>query len=83
MSNCKICGRPLKESQWRENRNYKSCPKCSQDNGEVHVYYAFPEDFGTTEARVTLSNPEGAQSHCGICRNRANTRGEQKLCSDF
>ena len=83
MSNCKICGRPLKESQWREERNYKSCPNCSKENGQEHVYYEYPEHFGTTDARITSANPDGAQSHCAVCRGRAKVHGDIRLCSEF
>lgn len=85
MSLCKKCKRPLNESQWKvkDNITYKSCPKCSTDNGKEHVYYEFPENFGTTEKRITLNNPEGAQSYCYSCRSNSNNTGNKKLCSEL
>lgn len=83
MSNCRVCGKPLNESQWKEERSYKSCPKCSVENSKEHVYYEYPEHFGTTDARITATNPDGAQSYCAVCRNRAKVHGTERLCSEF
>ncbi|MCH1923369.1 hypothetical protein L9G74_03360 [Shewanella sp. C32] len=65
---CKICGKPLKQAQWKNNNTLKSCPHCSLENGEQHVYYAYPDRFGETPKRATPKHPEGPQSHCTECR---------------
>lgn len=68
MQPCKHCGKALNQSQYRDGRNYKSCPHCSQADGKEHIYYPYPADFGTTPLRSTTGSPEGAQSHCQSCR---------------
>jgi hypothetical protein len=69
MSLCKHCGKPLNQSQYRRrDRTYKSCPRCSVEDGEEHIYYEYPSCFGTTPLRSTESTPDGAQSYCQLCR---------------
>ncbi|WP_042439269.1 hypothetical protein [Clostridium amazonitimonense] len=82
---CKKCNRPLNESQYRtsEGYEYKSCPKCSSNNGKEHVYYEFPEGFGETVKRASSSHPNGPQSYCVPCRGRGNSTSEYKLCSEL
>lgn len=63
--NCPICSKSLSQSQYRS--GYKSCPACSQNAG-VHIFYKYPEAFGTTPLRATPNHPEGPQSHCENCR---------------
>lgn len=79
---CKICGRPLNKAQFSADRQFKSCPKCSTENGEEHVYYKYSEDFRTSEKRVTQNNPDGPQSYCYTCRERGET-GDRVLCSEL
>lgn len=69
MSKCKHCGRPLKDSQERTvgTIEYKSCPSCSQANGEEHIFYK-RDLFGYTDRRVTRNTPDGVQSYCVPCR---------------
>lgn len=83
MPNCTVCGRPLKEAQFRENERYKACPNCSKENGEQHVYYECSGEFGTTEACETSTNPNGYKSHCTTCRGKGNVYGHRILCSEF
>ncbi len=64
--NCKHCGKPLNETQYHE--NLKSCPNCSVKNGTEHVFYSYPEAFGTTSLRATSNRPDGPQSYCTACR---------------
>lgn len=61
---CKKCGRPLNESQYSKDRKYKSCPRCSAMNGEEHVYFPYPREFGTTVKRISANHPDGPQSYC-------------------
>lgn len=82
MANCKHCGRPLNESQFRDNNRYKSCPKCSQDQGEYHVFYPCPDNFGVSDKRVTDSCPQGYQSYCTACRG-GDTPVNGILCKDL
>lgn len=83
MYNCQYCGKPLNESQYRQNRAYKSCPKCSTEDAE-HIYYPYPDSFGTTPSRVSCNTPDGAQSYCTRCRSGdlGPFPGGRK-CSDF
>lgn len=68
MGLCSCCGKPLNSAVWSADGCYKSCPLCSVTHGSQHVFRRYPEDFGTTEARVTVNNPDGAQSYCVDCR---------------
>jgi len=40
------CNKPLNEGLFHG--NLKSCPNCSTRNGQEHVFYPYPEAFGTT-----------------------------------
>jgi phage FluMu protein Com len=80
---CQHCGKQLSESQYRKGKQYKSCPKCSSDNGGEHVYYKYPENFGTTPLRASTNSPEGAQSYCYSCRDRGTLSEPGILCSAF
>lgn len=68
MNICASCGKPLNKSQFSKNRDYKSCPNCSVNNGMEHVFYPYPTNFGTTQLRITPKTPDGAQSYCYRCR---------------
>lgn len=84
MSNCHHCGELLKKSQYRNNKTYKSCPHCSTLDGEEHIYYKYPESFGTTILRVTPNVPDGAQSYCTRCRGVENGPYADGIkCSDL
>ena len=70
---CTCCSNQLnsgmlkkRDSSTRE--RYKSCPHCTQANGSEHVFHKYPEQFGSTPARVTAKNPNGHQSYCKSCR---------------
>lgn len=78
-SPCPHCGEPLNESQ--DEQGWKSCPQCSVENGE-HVFRPL-SDFGHTEARGTGHEPDGVQSWCSSCRDRGETSGRQRYCSDM
>lgn len=69
---CKICNKPLKNSQYSKDRTYKSCPKCSTINGEEHVFFPYPQEFGTTTLRETAVHPDGPQSYCVKHRGNPN-----------
>ncbi|PKF77825.1 hypothetical protein CW749_20010 [Vibrio sp. vnigr-6D03] len=68
MSNCSCCGKKLNYSLRTPDGLFKSCPRCSSTNGEFHVFLPYPENFGTSGARVSDANPDGIQSHCIDCR---------------
>lgn len=68
MTECNCCGKALNRGLWTEDGQHKSCPLCSTTHGSQHVFRRYPEDFGTTDARKTLTNPDGAQSYCVDCR---------------
>jgi len=65
---CTVCGKELNRAQYSSDEKLKSCPNCSTNNGEQHVYYSYPEEFGTTDNRSTPVHPEGPQSYCNDCR---------------
>lgn len=67
MNICPICHQPLNETQWKKEKQYKSCPCCSQ-NAKIHIFYKYPEAFGNTPLRATTNNPDGPQSYCENCR---------------
>lgn len=71
MSTCRHCGQALNISQRDDevNPKYKSCPSCSTNHGEEHIFYRHPEAFGTSERRVSPTTPDGAQSYCTRCRS--------------
>ena len=66
--NCQNCHKPLSAVQWSSDEHWKTCPRCSAANGREHVFYPYPEKFGTTPARATHEHPEGPQSYCTRCR---------------
>lgn len=80
---CKVCGKPLNRSQYSKDSSYKSCPSCSERNGEQHVYYPYPKYFGTTLKRSSSNRPEGPQSYCESCRFDKNIYSNAKLCSEI
>ncbi|NLG14682.1 MAG: hypothetical protein GX561_10855 [Lentisphaerae bacterium] len=75
--NCGFCGNPLYEAQYLVVGDivYKSCPKCSRDNGEQHIYYDCPKTFGITSGRENRKNPMGLQSYCAKCRSGSSRQG--------
>lgn len=79
--NCSACSNKLNASQWSADQQWKSCPRCSQANGKEHVFYAYPANFGETEARASASHPNGPQSYCVECRaDHTPTFAGAKLC---
>jgi hypothetical protein len=78
---CKNCGKPLNETQYHD--DLKSCPNCSVNNGQEHVFYPYPEAYGTTPLRATSKHPDGPQSHCTACRGGNAADGSKSvLCSE-
>jgi hypothetical protein len=82
MGKCKHCGEELSKSVYSSDKSLKSCPNCSQLNGDYHVFYKNPEAFGTTPLRSTSMHPEGIQSHCQECRG-GNPPKSGILCCDI
>lgn len=80
---CRVCGLQLNRAQYRNNEQYKSCPNCSSENGEEHVYYENPGDFGETPLRATRNHPEGPQSYCVSCRGNGECAQVAHLCNEF
>ncbi|CAM3211893.1 phage FluMu protein Com [Sporolactobacillus spathodeae] len=79
---CAYCGKPLNEAQSRP--EFKSCPRCSTNDGNEHIYYPYSEAFGTTEKRVTRKNKDGIQSYCTRCRgNDEGPHNGAKRCSEL
>lgn len=72
MAKCIVCGKPLNESQFNDDETLKSCPRCSELDGEEHIYFPYPEYFGDTTKRSSSNHPEGPQSHCYAHRGNKN-----------
>lgn len=70
MQVCKICGKPLKKTQFSKDMKLKSCPCCSQANGKQHIFYERKE-FSFSKKRITKNSPDGDQSYCTSCRSGA------------
>ncbi len=70
---CSCCGQQLNVGMIYKRdaagQEYKSCPRCSDTNGNEHVFHPYPAAFGFAEARVNPRNPHGDQSYCVDCRN--------------
>jgi len=69
-SRCAHCRQQLNKSLYSADRAWKSCPLCSKVNGVEHVFYEYPNAFGTSDARISDEAPDGAQSYCITCRPR-------------
>lgn len=81
---CTHCGRPLHRTQWADEKNWKSCPRCSQEHGDEHIFLRYPVAFGTTPLRASFRHPEGPQSQCERCRGgHAPDLAAGRLCSDL
>jgi hypothetical protein len=70
MSSCTCCGVDLSIAIRSADNTLKSCPRCSQTHGSLHIFRRLVEDFGFTDRRVTANNPDGVHSHCIDCRNK-------------
>jgi hypothetical protein len=81
--NCINCSKPLNETQYRKKRSLKSCPNCSTKNGKEHLFYPYPETFGTTPKRSSTTNPDGPQSYCQACRGEQEQPLQGILCSEI
>lgn len=80
---CQFCGKPLNVSQYAQGGTLKSCPKCSAEDGEEHIFYPYPGSFGTSPKRVSASIPDGAQSWCARCRaDWTGPHPDGKRCSE-
>ena len=79
---CKYCNEQLNESQYKG--KYKSCPRCSTNEGEEHIFYPYPSAFGTTPKRASSNQPDGPQSYCTNCRSSGEgPYVDGKKCSDL
>ena len=85
MVNCKHCGKPLNQSQYSSNKAYKSCPRCSEINGEEHIFFLYPKSFGDTTKRSSDNHPDGPQSWCYAhrCNKNAPIMPGGIRCSDI
>ena len=80
---CRFCGKALNRSYYRQEKAWKSCPRCSSRHGSMHVYLRYPDAFGTTDARASSETPDGAQSYCTDCRAGGTAGGAQRTCDAF
>lgn len=81
--NCRHCSKPLNRQQFRADEKWKSCPKCSKEHGTEHVYYEYPDAFGTTEKRASAAHPEGPQSYCTACRTDGDPPQRRLTCAQL
>lgn len=65
---CEYCARALRTSLDSTHGHYKTCPHCSGLTEHEHVFRKWPDEFGTTEARVDDLDVDGSQSWCRVCR---------------
>lgn len=79
---CSHCGKELSLSVYNADKTMKSCPRCSQANGQYHVFHPYPSYFGTTGKRSSSRSPEGAQSYCTNCRGD-NPPRTGTICTDI
>ena len=78
---CQNCSQALSVGQWSNDEAWKSCPRCSQEDGAQHVFHGFPGDYGKTTKRSSAAHPDGPQSHCNACRGRGVTTST-RACSE-
>lgn len=69
-------------------QKFKSCPHCSEANGNEHIFHPYPSAFGKTPARITAKNPSGNQSYCYDCRKlekgeESHTHQKGRACSSL
>lgn len=83
MTKCTHCNKLLKDAQYRNNNTLKSCPKCSQDDSQEHIYYPYPDAYGVSEPRSTKNHPEGPQSQCESCRWSTQQKFTPARCSSL
>ena len=69
--NCKHCNKHINEGKF--NGKLKSCQNCSTRNGLEHVFYQYPEAFGTTPKISSIRIPDCPQSYCLSCRGVKDT----------
>lgn len=76
---CKHCNKKLNESIIIEKNGikYKSCPRCSSQNGKYHIFKEYLSGFGITDKRITSNNLDGVQSYCNCHRGNKN-----KICNE-
>lgn len=68
---CSVCNQKLNSGMIRkvkDGKKYKTCPHCTAQNGNEHVYHEYPSEFTTSERRKSSNNIEGWQSWCNSCR---------------
>lgn len=80
---CTHCKALLNRQQFSADETWKSCPRCSTDDGSEHIFYQYPEAFGVTEKRASQTHPEGPQSYCTACRNNASPATPVRRCSQI
>ena len=80
---CRHCNQPLNRSQRREEDTWKSCPECSVQDGNEHVFYPYPSAFGESDKRASNEDPAGAQSYCEACRGRGARSPKARACSEM
>ena len=78
---CEHCNRALNRSQWTRDGTMKSCPRCSMNDGEWHIFLSLDE-FGRSKARVSPKAPTGIQASCWVHRDLKRAREEREgvLC---
>jgi hypothetical protein len=80
-SPCDHCSEPLDAIIVRDEGRWRSCPKCSQADGNEHVLRRSPDAFGMTKA--TKGKPEAVQAQCEACRTKQPHRDDGRSCTSF
>lgn len=70
MADCPHCGKPLNESLYIRNNEYKSCPRCSVELNR-HAFYPL-DYFGD---RHHEDGTPFIQSYCKVCRGHSDRIG--------
>ena len=80
-SRCAHCNKLLNRSVYSPDNTWKSCPRCSSLEGAEHVFYEYPDGYGTSDARISDDAPDGAQSYCKTCRVGQEPTTHSQRCS--
>ena len=80
-SRCAHCKRLLNRSVYSPDKAWKSCPRCSSIDGAEHVFYEYPDGYGTSDARISDDASDGAQSYCKTCRAGQEPTTHSRRCS--
>lgn len=79
---CPNCLKPINEGQWAQDGKLKSCPHCSEIEGQ-HIFLPYPRAFGRSGRRASEVHTDGPQSHCRNCRSWGQHNETPVKCSEL